>query len=170
MFHRLHWSLGQCAAKRVCEAGLFGLFRMIRSSRRDKGRLLEAKWRRRQICLSICFRSPSWRQKPRSGKEEKARCRGPKTIVASWHCHPESFCASGKFLRITLGIAVGSFRMVWKVSGWSESFRRVWKVSGESGKFPNNQQSFRIVLKVSGRSGKSLDNLEDFGITWTVFG
>ena len=26
--------------------------------------------------------------------------RGPKTIVASWHCHPESFCASGKFLRV----------------------------------------------------------------------
>ena len=23
--------------------------------------------------------------------------RGPKTIVAWWHCHPESFCASGKF-------------------------------------------------------------------------
>ena len=73
MFHRLHWSLGQCAAKRVCEAGLFGLFRMICSSRRDKGRLLEAKWRRRQICLSICFRSPSCRQKPRSGKEGKGK-------------------------------------------------------------------------------------------------
>ena len=29
----------------------------------------------------------------------------------------ESFCASGKFLRVTLEIALGSFRMVWKVSG-----------------------------------------------------
>ena len=28
------------------------------------------------------------------------RTRGPKTIVASWHCHPESFCASEKFLRV----------------------------------------------------------------------
>ena len=43
--------------------------------------------------------------------------RGTKTIVASWHCHPESFCASGKCLRVTLEIALGSFQMVWKVSG-----------------------------------------------------
>ena len=42
--------------------------------------------------------------------------RVPKTWVAGWHCHPESFCASGKFLRVTIEIALGSFRMVWKVS------------------------------------------------------
>ena len=41
--------------------------------------------------------------------------RGTKTIVASWHCHPEVFCASRKFLRVTLEIAPGSFWMVWKV-------------------------------------------------------
>ena len=35
--------------------------------------------------------------------------RGTKNIVALWHCHPESFCASGKFLRVTLEIALGSF-------------------------------------------------------------
>ena len=39
-----------------------------------------------------------------------ALLRGPKTMVAWWHCHPESFCASGKFLRVTLEISLGSFR------------------------------------------------------------
>ena len=38
--------------------------------------------------------------------------RGPKTLVAWWHCHPEGFCASRKFLRVTLEIALGSFRTV----------------------------------------------------------
>ena len=42
--------------------------------------------------------------------------RGPKTWVAGWHCHPESFCASGKFLRVTPEIAMGSFRTLWKIS------------------------------------------------------
>ena len=42
--------------------------------------------------------------------------RGAKTIVASWHCHTESFCASGKFLRATPEIAMGSFRTPWKIS------------------------------------------------------
>ena len=62
--------------------------------------------------------------------------RGTKTIVASWHCHPESFCASGKFLRVTLEIALGSFQTVWKISGWS-------------GKSPDSLDIFRMVQKVS---------------------
>ena len=36
-------------------------------------------------------------------------CRVPKTIVASWFAIRKRFCASGKFLRITLEIALGSF-------------------------------------------------------------
>ena len=63
--------------------------------------------------------------------------RGTKTNVASWHCHPESFCASGKFLCVTLEFALGSFRTVWKISRWSgyfpdgpESFCTAWEVSG----------------------------------------
>ena len=32
----------------------------------------------------------------------------PKNGVAGWHCHPESFCTSGKILRVTLNIALGS--------------------------------------------------------------
>ena len=63
--------------------------------------------------------------------------RGTKTIVALWHCHPEIFCVSGKFLRITLEIAL-------------ESFQMVWKVSGLSGKFPDCLESYRMVWKVSG--------------------
>ena len=42
--------------------------------------------------------------------------RVPKTWVAGWHCHPEGFCASGKFLRVTLKIALRSFRTLWKIS------------------------------------------------------
>ena len=42
--------------------------------------------------------------------------RVPKTWVAGWHCPPESFCASGKFLRVTLKIALRSFRTLWKIS------------------------------------------------------
>ena len=54
----------------------------------------------------------------------------------SWHYHLEGFCASRKFLRVTLQIALGSFHIVWKVSKLSEkfldgleSFRTIWKVS-----------------------------------------
>ena len=63
--------------------------------------------------------------------------RGTKTIVAAWHCHPESFCAPRKFFRETLEIALENFRKVWKVCGWSRrfpdilgSFWMVWEVSG----------------------------------------
>ena len=76
---------------------------------------------------------------------------------------------SGKFLRVTLEIALGSFRMVWKVSGESgkcpdglESFRMVWKLSGWSGKFLDCLETFRMVWKISGWSGKFPDGLESF--------
>ena len=42
--------------------------------------------------------------------------RDPKTWVAGWHCHPESFCASGKFLRVTLENTLGNLRNVCKIS------------------------------------------------------
>ena len=42
--------------------------------------------------------------------------RDPKTWVAGWHCHPESFCVSVKFLRVTPEIALGSFRTLLKIS------------------------------------------------------
>ena len=49
--------------------------------------------------------------------------RGPKTLVAWWHCHLESFCAFGKFLRVTLEWnGMGSFRVVLIFSGWSGKF------------------------------------------------
>ena len=83
-------------------------------------------------------------------------CRVPKTIVASWFAIRKRFCASGKFLRITLEIALESFQMVWKVSGLSgklqdglESFRISWKVSGLSGKCPDGMGCFGIILKIS---------------------
>ena len=90
--------------------------------------------------------------------------RGTKTIVALWHCHPESFWASGKFLRVTHEIALGSFQTVWKISGWSGKFsdslnifQMVHKISGYPGKFPDSPDIFQMVKKVSGKTGKFPD-------------
>ena len=106
-----------------------------------------------------------------------------KTHVAWWHCHLESFCASGKFLRVSRKSTIKrhaqstDFQMVWKVSGWSgksqdglESFQMDWKVSIWSGKFPDGLETFRMVWKVSGWCGKFLDGLESFWIVWIVSG
>ena len=61
----------------------------------------------------------------------------PKTLVAQWHCHLQSVCASGKFLRVTLEIAV-------------RSVRTVWKISRSSRYFPDGPESFRIGQIFSG--------------------
>ena len=102
---------------------------------------------------------------------------GPKTWMAGWHCHPESFCASGKFLRVTPEIAMGSFRTLCKISRQSgyfpdclESFWIVRKVSGLPRKFPGRLDIFRMIQKVSGQPGKFLDSLESFRIAWKVSG
>ena len=83
--------------------------------------------------------------------------RGAKTLVAGWHCHPESFCAFGEFLRVTLEIALGSFRTIWKI------FQIVWIFSRLSGKFPDS-------LKVSRYAGYFLDDPESVWIAWKVLG
>ena len=75
----------------------------------------------------------------------------------SWHCHPGGFCASGKFLHVTLEIALGSLHIVWKVS----------KLSG---KFPDGLGSFLLVWVFSGWFGNFLDNLKTFWIVWIFFG
>ena len=112
--------------------------------------------------------------------------RVPKTSSARRHCQPESFCASGKFLRVftklpikcSLNInlrvnkcgkfqdSLESFRKVWKFPRRSrkfpsglESFPRVWKLSERSRKFPDRVESFRTVWKLSSQ----------FGMLWTVW-
>ena len=72
----------------------------------------------------------TWVRKWKKSLRRLPLSRVTKTIVASWHCHPESFCASGKFLRVTLESA-------WEVSRWS-------------GKFLDGPDIFRMVRKVSG--------------------
>ena len=96
---------------------------------------------------------------------------GPKTWVAGWHCHPESFCASGKFLRVTLKIARGSLRTLWKISRQSgyfpdfpESFQLAWKVSRQAVYFPDRLDIVRMIRKVSGLPGKFPNSLEGFWI------
>ena len=97
--------------------------------------------------------------------------RVPKTSSARRHCRPESFCASGKFLRvftkldININLRVNNFL---HFPECLESFSTVWKVSGKSGKFPESMESFRRVWKVSGQSGKFPDSLESFQTVWKL--
>ena len=74
--------------------------------------------------------------------------RVPKTSSAHRHCRLESFCASGKFLRVFTKLAIK----------WSLNI----KVSKQSGKFPNSLESFRTVWKVSEQCGKFPDSLGSF--------
>ena len=80
--------------------------------------------------------------------------RGPKTIIASWHCHSyplklrwKVIGPSGRFPE-----RLESFQIVWKVSRLSEKFldclkyfRIIWKVSRLSGKFPDGVVNFLMV-------------------------
>ena len=75
---------------------------------------------------------------------------------------------SGKFLRVHIVFAHNPWNCTGKFPDGLESFRIVWKVSGWSGKFLDNLESFRIIWQVSLQSGKFWDNLEDFRITWKV--
>ena len=74
----------------------------------------------------------------------KLPSRGTKTIVASWHCRP------GKFLRVRKVFARYTWNCTGKLSPGLESFRIVWKVSGWSRKLPDNLEGFPITWKVSG--------------------
>ena len=89
-----------------------------------------------------------------------AQTRGRKTQDARMHCIPESFCASGKFLRVYTKLTLKSSQLSGKFPDSLESFRTVWKVSGQSGKFSDSLESFRTVWKVSRESGKFPDDLE----------
>ena len=135
------------------------------------------------ICISFC--SWTWTNNLRLGPS-----RVRKTHVLWWHCHLESFCASGKFLRVSMKSTIKrhvqkhrfpdgleTFLMVWKVSGSLESFWIVWKVYGWSGKFPDGLESFRMVWKVSGCSrnfpvglDRCPDGLESFQMVWNISG
>ena len=106
-----------------------------------------------------------------------------KTSLAHWHCQPESFCAYGRFLRMSTKLAqnqvktkyksekfldsLEGFWKVWKVSRQSgnmldslESFRTVWKGFGQSARFPTKLESFWTAWKVSGQSGRFTTTLE----------
>ena len=68
---------------------------------------------------------------------------------------------SRKFLRVTLEIALGSFRTVWKTSRQSGNCRMVRKVSGQPGKFPDRLDIFRMIEKF-------LDSLDRFAKLWPI--
>ena len=115
--------------------------------------------------------------------------RVPKTSLARWHCQPESFCASGKFLRVftklPIKCSLNINRRVNKCGNFSdclESFKAVWKILRQSGKFPDSLESFQTVWKVSRQCGKFPDSeessvqsekfpeiVESFRTVWIVF-
>ena len=99
-------------------------------------------------------------------KPQNVYTRGRKTQDARMHCIPESFCASGKFLRVYTKLTLKSSQLSGKFPDSLESFRTVWKVSGQSGKCPDSLESFRTVWKVSGQFGKIPDSLESFRTVW----
>ena len=74
---------------------------------------------------------------------------------------------SGKFLRVTLEIALGSFQPSGKFPDSVNIFR---KLSRLSRKFPLSLESFQIVRIFSGWSGYFPDGPESFRIAWKVSG
>ena len=104
-----------------------------------------------------------------------------KTPSARRHCRPESFCASGKFLRVSTKLVRNqvktSFWTVWKISRQSgnmtnnmESFQTVWKLSGNSKKFSVSLESFWTIRKIFGQSGEFPDSLKGFRTVWKYAG
>ena len=78
------------------------------------------------------------------------KCRDRKTHVSWRHYHPEMFC---------------TFRMIWKLSGWSgnfpdglETFRMIWKWSGNVLYFPDDLKTFWMIWKLSGWFGNFPDD------------
>ena len=100
-------------------------------------------------------------------------CRVPNTSLSWWHCHPEIFCVSGKFLRIFTKLPIKCSRNInWRENKCGnfpdclESFKTVWKVSRQPGKFLDSDESFQTVTKVSGQSEKFPDSVESFRTVW----
>ena len=77
----------------------------------------------------------------------KIWCKGRvrKTHVSWWHCHLESFCASGKFLRVSMKSTIKRHAQMHRFPDGLESFRIVWKVSRWTGKFPDGLENFWLV-------------------------
>ena len=65
-----------------------------------------------------------------------------KTHVSWWHCHLESFCASGKFLRVSMKSTIKRHAQMHRFPGGLQSFRMVWKVFGLVGNCCKNIMMF----------------------------
>ena len=102
---------------------------------------------------ALVYNDHNINRKTKSTTQAQARVR--KSPLARRHCQPESFCASGKFLRVYTKLTLKSSQLSGKFPDSLESFWTVWKVSGQSGKFPDSLESFWTVEKVSRQSGTS---------------
>ena len=56
-----------------------------------------------------------------------------------------------------------TFQMIWKLSVWFGNFRIVWKLSGWSENFPDGLETFQMAWKLS-------DDLESVWMIWKLFG
>ena len=105
--------------------------------KRATGLLLLQSWT--SVQTAVFLTGSSQRKEPGCSSAQSARCwsRVPKTSSARRHCRPESFCASGKFLRVFTKLPIKcSLKINWRVKKCGkladclEIFRTVWEVSG----------------------------------------
>ena len=92
------------------------------------------------------------------------RCyiRGRKSHVLWRHCHPESFCAPGKFLRVTMKSTIKRHAKMQRFPDGLETIQMAWKLSRWPGNFPDGLETFQMARKLSRCSGNFPDGLETF--------
>ena len=112
--------------------------------------------------------------------------RVPKTWYAGMHCIPESFCASGKFLRVRkvfariekigykmkpeIFSALKFSRLSGNLPDYLETFRTVRKLARLSGNFPDSPEIFQTVWKLSRLFRNFPDSPETFRTVWKLSG
>ena len=96
------------------------------------------------------------------------KCRDRKTHVSWRHYHPEMFCTFRMIWKLSgwsgnFPDGLETFRMIWKLSGWFGNFRIIWNLSGWSENFPDGLETFQMAWKLS-------DDLESVWMIWKLFG
>ena len=75
----------------------------------------------------------------------------------------------GKFLHVAMKSTIKKIAKMHRFLDGLKTFRMIWKLSGWSENFLNGLETFRMVWKLSGRSGNFPDGLETFRMIWKLF-
>ena len=94
--------------------------------------------------------------------------RGRKSHVLWRHCHPESFCAPGKFLCITMKSTIKRHAKMQRFPDGIETIQMAWKLSRWPGNFPDGLETFQMARKLSKWPGNFPDGLETFQMAWKL--